>query len=259
VLLAAFGRSHAEQIAHPAQQHGIATGVLHHSMREAQIKAVKDRFESDGGDLDAIVQLKMLGQGYDFPPISIVVPLRPYGSFGEFYQFLGRGIRVIQHPALLGRVTPEQQLLDVVMHAELGLDEHLSTVFAENDMDPATVTTHVVEPMLPGSDDGNGASPLDGNAQEADRVEAFALVERGVDAHELVYDEAKLTARRLEREREAMAFRYAEYAAKNADPVSFEQFCEVVGGSSVADQTPGRTCPPAARRPGGSTPRANLV
>lgn len=229
VLFAALGQAHAEQIAHLAKEHGIAADVLHHSMGDSQIKAVKDRFESDGGDLDAIVQLRMLGQGYDFPPISIVVPLRPYGSFGEFYQFIGRGIRVIQHPALLGRVTAEQQLLDVVLHAELGLDEHLMTVFAENDMDPAEVTTHVVDPVLPNADPDGDSPGSDGSQLGTDRLEAFVLLERGADAHEVLYDDAKLAARRAEREREAMAFKYAEYAASRPDPVSFEQFCEVVG------------------------------
>ena len=83
-------------------------------MTEARIKATRERYENDSGDLQGIVQLKMLGQGYDFPPITIVVPMRPYGSFSEFYQFIGRGIRVLQHPALLGRVNPDQQFLDMV-------------------------------------------------------------------------------------------------------------------------------------------------
>lgn len=228
-LFAALGRAHADQIARIANEHGIASGVLHHSMGAAQIKSVKDRFESDGGDLDAIVQLRMLGQGYDFPPISIVVPMRPYGSFGEFYQFIGRGIRVIQHPALLGRVTAEQQLLDVVLHTELGLDGHLATVFAENDMDPAAITTHQVDPVLDTNADNGLPAGQDAPGGAADRVDAFVLLERGVDAHDVLYDDAKLDARRAERVREAMAFRYAEYAASRPDPVSFEQFCEVVG------------------------------
>ncbi|MDP9460654.1 MAG: hypothetical protein M3Q22_10530, partial [Actinomycetota bacterium] len=45
------------------------------SSASATIKRVRQRYESDAGDLDGIVQLKMLGQGYDFPPICIVVPL----------------------------------------------------------------------------------------------------------------------------------------------------------------------------------------
>ena len=105
-------------------------------MTEARIKSILSRFETESGDLQGVVQLKMLGQGYDFPPITIVVPMRPYGSFAEFYQFIGRGIRVISHPALVGRTGPGQQFLDIIYHAELGLDEHIDTVYRENDMDP---------------------------------------------------------------------------------------------------------------------------
>ena len=52
------------------------------------------------------------------PNSVVVVPMRPYGSFSEFYQFIGRGIRVLTHPALEGRVGPSQQFLDVVFHGE---------------------------------------------------------------------------------------------------------------------------------------------
>ena len=72
---------------------------------------LRDRFERDSGDLQGIVQLKMLGQGYDFPPITVVVPFRPYRSFSEFYQFIGCGIRVLHHPALAGRIKSGDQLL----------------------------------------------------------------------------------------------------------------------------------------------------
>ncbi|HEY6330314.1 MAG TPA: DEAD/DEAH box helicase family protein, partial [Blastocatellia bacterium] len=104
VLFSAMGERHAEQIARIAEEYDIPCSHLHHSMTDARIKATRERFEQESGDLQGIVQLKMLGQGYDFPPITIVVPMRPYGSFSEFYQFIGRGIRVIQHPALIGRV-----------------------------------------------------------------------------------------------------------------------------------------------------------
>ncbi|HEU5384163.1 MAG TPA: helicase-related protein, partial [Ktedonobacteraceae bacterium] len=92
VLFSALGERHAEQIARIAQEYGIPCAHLHHSMSEGRIYTIRARFEQDSGDLQGIVQLKMLGQGYDFPPITIVVPMRPYGSFSEFYQFIGRGI-----------------------------------------------------------------------------------------------------------------------------------------------------------------------
>ncbi|MFE9454807.1 DEAD/DEAH box helicase family protein [Streptomyces sp. NPDC006739] len=224
VLFAAMGRQHAEQIACLANEHGIACDVLHHSMTDAAVAKVRDRFESDAGDLDGVVQLKMLGQGYDFPPICLVVPMRPYGSFSEFYQFIGRGIRILSHPSLQGRVGPQQQFLDIVLHAELGLDDHLDTLYAENDMDPATgtVADDAPEPI------GTGPLPGSRGGDESGRMDAFVLFERGEITSRVVHDSERVETRRAEREREALAQRYALYAAGTDSPVSFEQYVDVV-------------------------------
>ena len=225
VLFAAMGERHAEQIATIANEQGIACAWLHHSMTDTQIRRTRERFESDAGDLQGLVQLKMLGQGYDFPPISVVVPLRPYGSFSEFYQFVGRGIRVLTHPALTGRVGPDQQFLDVVCHAELGLDRHIDTICLENDMDPSTL--HVLPPdwARPGPD---GEMPGTAGREVAERPEAFVLFERGSVVTHVIHDEVRVESRRAEREREALAQRYASYAASTASPVTFEQYMEVM-------------------------------
>jgi hypothetical protein len=231
-LFAALGQAHADQVARVARDFGIACDVLHHSMTTAGVRQVRQRFESDAGDLDAVVQLKMLGQGYDFPPICIVVPLRPYGSFGEFYQFIGRGIRIIADPRLAGRVPPEQQLLEVVIHNELGLDEHLATVLAENDMDPAAITEEHDEPG--GEDDEDSGSEDDGEGESDDvdpvtgALRAQVLVESGHVAQHVLYDAERLEAGKRERELAAIAFKYQEYAASTDKPVSFEQYCQVV-------------------------------
>lgn len=224
VLFAALGERHAEQIARIAEEHGIPCGTLHHSQTDAQIKRTRERYETDSGDLQGIVQLKMLGQGYDFPPICVVVPLRAYGSFSEFYQFVGRGIRVLHHPALLGRVGPEQQFLDVVYHAELGLDDHVDTIYLENDMDPTEA--HALPPdwaRPPADPDQPGTSGHD----VAERPDAFVVFERGATEARVVHDETRIEAQRDEREVAAMAQRYAEYAAGTDSPVSFQQFVDV--------------------------------
>ncbi|MGA8745102.1 MAG: DEAD/DEAH box helicase family protein [Solirubrobacterales bacterium] len=226
VLFAALGERHAEQIAMIASEHGIPSAHLHHSMGESQIKEARRRFETDSGDLQGLVQLKMLGQGYDFPPICVVVPMRPYGSFSEFYQFIGRGIRVLTHPALTGRVGPGEQWLDVIYHSELGLDEHIETIYAENDMDPHT------EDLDPEKLDEKGEAPeLAGTTgiDSAERPETFVLFERGEIEQRVVHDEARMEQRRAERAREALAQRYAAYAQSAEDPVSFEKYAEIIG------------------------------
>jgi superfamily II DNA or RNA helicase/very-short-patch-repair endonuclease len=225
VLFSALGERHAEQIARIAEEHGIPCRHLHHSMTEARIRAIRQRFEQDSGDLQGIVQLKTLGQGYDFPPITIVVPMRPYGSFSEFYQFIGRGIRVIQHPSLIARVGPEDQFLEIIYHQELGLDEHIETIYAENDMDPRTLH-EIPEDWQEASADHE----LPGTRGEdvAQRPDAFVLFERGAIEQRIIHGEERVEQRRAEREQEALAQKYAAYVQTNDDPVSFEQFVSIM-------------------------------
>lgn len=227
VLFAALGERHAEQIAAIASEHGIPSAHLHYSMGDRQIKETRRRFESESGDLQGLVQLKMLGQGYDFPPICVVVPMRPYGSFSEFYQFVGRGIRVLSHPALTGRVAPGEQWLDAIYHAELGLDEHIETIYAENDMDPNTQDVEPDEFEVPGvGPDLPGTTGID----SAEHPHTFVLFERGEIEQRVVHDETRMEQRRVERAREALAQRYADYAQSAEDPVPFEKFAEIIGG-----------------------------
>jgi hypothetical protein len=185
----------------------------------------RQRFEQESGDLQGVVQLKMLGQGYDFPPITIVVPMRPYGSFNEFYQFTGRGIRVIQHPALTGRVGPDQQFLDIVYHAEMGLDEHIDTIYRENDMDP--LTAHVIPEGWKKAGDDQELPGTHGH-DSASHPEAFVLFERGAIEQRVVHDDERVEKRRLEREQEALAQRYSAYVQSTTNPVTFEQFIQVM-------------------------------
>jgi len=228
VLFAALGERHAEQIARIAEEHGIPCGHLHYSMSQARIAGVRARFEQDSGDLQGIVQLKMLGQGYDFPPIMVVVPMRPYGSFSECYQFIGRGIRVLTHPALTGRVGPRQQFLDVIYHAELGLDEHIDTIYRENDMDPHTRHEVPASWASASAGDGDAATPGTRGIDVAEHPEAFVLFEQGAIEQRIVHDEERVEQVRGERERQALAQRYAAYAAATPQPVTFEQYVEIM-------------------------------
>lgn len=232
VLFSALGERHAEQIARIAEQHGIPCGYLHHSMPEARIKTTRERFERDSGDLQGIVQLRMLGQGYDFPPITVVVPMRPYGSFSEFYQFIGRGVRVIQSPALAGRVQPSEQLLDIVYHAELGLDAHIDTIYLENEME---------RQIGPAAEEAGGDVPdasLESHSEEGAPVtwkepDAVVLFEQGTIEQRVVHGEDRVEQRRAEREREAFAQRYAQYVQTTTSPMTFDQYVQLMRLTSV--------------------------
>jgi len=232
VLFSALGKAHAEQIASVALAHRIPTAHLHYSMGEAHIRSVRQRFESDAGDLQGIVQLKMLGQGYDFPPISVVVPMRPYASFAEFYQFVGRGIRAILNPSLAGRVGPGEQFLDVIYHAELGLDDHIEALYLENDMDPLPVLQPALEGFTAaGSGPTAETSSTDGAADAATASpETFVLFEKGVVESHVLHDAERVDKRYQERVRGALARRYSAYVASHpgTSPLSFEEYVKVI-------------------------------
>lgn len=226
ILFSALGEKHAEQITALANEHGIATDYVHYSMPESRIKGVLRRFESDAGDLDAVVQLKMLGQGYDLPAITIVGAFRPYGSFGEFYQFVGRGLRAIQHPALAGRVPASRQRLDMCFHADLGLDMHVETLYAENDMDPRgahPLPDGWQEPLDGGREPTNEAPATD----RVGRPEMFVVFEPGSIVERVVYDEKRVETQAIERRRQALMQRYQHYAQTTPQPMAFDEFVKV--------------------------------
>lgn len=226
VLFSAIGERHAEQISRIAEDYGIPCSHFHYSMTEGRIRSIRSRFENDSGDLQGIVQLKMLGQGYDFPPITIVVPIRPYGSFSEFYQFIGRGIRVLQNSVLTGKVKPEDQFLDIVYHEEMGLDHHIETIYRENDMDPLTAHDYDFdETVIISEQDDDLAETREINSVR--RLDAFVIFEKGDIEHRIVHDEVRVEQRRQEREMEALAGRYSDYVQNTENPITFEQFVRI--------------------------------
>jgi superfamily II DNA or RNA helicase len=166
----------------------------------------------------------MLGQGYDFPPIAVVAPLRPYRSFGEFYQFVGRGIRAIAHPAFASRFAAGEQILDIVYHAELGLDEHIEAIYRENDMDPVPLSVPDA-----GRDQGaeGGTATGDGRAVTS-RPDAIVLFERGRIEERILHDATRLAKRSEERDREGLASAYAAYVQLTDTPVPFEEYVRIM-------------------------------
>ncbi|HEU5384162.1 MAG TPA: hypothetical protein VFV38_52885 [Ktedonobacteraceae bacterium] len=131
----------------------------------------------------------------------------------------------MQHPALLGRVGPDKQFLDIIYHSELGLDEHIETIYRENDMDPRTI--HELPPA--GQDTSTDSEKPGTNGQDtASRPETFVLFEQGITEERIIHDATRVELRRAEREQEALAQRYATYAASTTSPVPFAEFVKIM-------------------------------
>jgi excisionase family DNA binding protein len=74
------------------------------------------------GLLDVIVQVQMLGEGFDHPPLSVAAIFRPFRSLAPYLQFVGRAMRVVvqndaRHPDNYGFI---------VTHSGMNLDTLLT-------------------------------------------------------------------------------------------------------------------------------------
>ena len=82
------------------------------------------------GKLDCIVQVQMLGEGFDHPPLSVAAIFRPFASLSPYIQFVGRVMRVVHE----SKPDHPDNHAYVVSHIGLNTDAHWDD-FREIDLD----------------------------------------------------------------------------------------------------------------------------
>ena len=171
ILAAACSIRHAEQVAALYQSRGVDASFVASRGMTAEERA--DRLRAyEHGDLDAMVHVGILGEGYDNPNISIAALFRPFRSVAPYTQFVGRALRalpdgndtdnlahVVAHAGLnqeghwqyFKHETEEAQVLADLdawaqSHAEAGAGDVDATPSQNRDeSDPATVTSEEIE------------------------------------------------------------------------------------------------------------------
>ena len=83
---------HARQIRALYQERGLEADVIHSKLDAPARDEILRRLRS--GALDVIVQVAMLGEGFDHPLLSVAAVFRPYRSLNPYIQFVGRIMRV---------------------------------------------------------------------------------------------------------------------------------------------------------------------
>ncbi|MCC6590190.1 MAG: DEAD/DEAH box helicase family protein [Bryobacterales bacterium] len=111
--------NHAKKIVGLYEARGFKADLIYSEMDEDKKVDVKRRLTS--GELDCIVQVQMLGEGFDHPKLSVAAIFRPFRTLAPYIQFVGRILRVIVqnspgHPDNYGHI---------VTHAGMNLDERL--------------------------------------------------------------------------------------------------------------------------------------
>lgn len=110
---------HARKVTAMYNARGFNADLIYSQMDEDKKEDVKRRLTS--GELDCIVQVQMLGEGFDHPKLSVAAIFRPFRTLSPYVQFVGRILRAIVqnspgHPDNYGHV---------VTHAGMNLDERL--------------------------------------------------------------------------------------------------------------------------------------
>ena len=94
--------NHARNVTDAFNAAGVAAGFIHGEMADAERKATLAAYA--GGQLRVIVNVAVLTEGWDHPPTSCVVLLRPSSYKSTMIQMVGRGLRTVspeEHPGVI--------------------------------------------------------------------------------------------------------------------------------------------------------------
>lgn len=106
---------HATQVAALYKELGLRVEVLHSQLTTEE----RDRIEASlrSGLTDVVVQVSILGEGYDLPSLSVAAVFRPYRSLSPYVQFVGRILRLAQPD------TPYSPANHVYLVSHVGLND----------------------------------------------------------------------------------------------------------------------------------------
>ena len=145
LIAVACSINHARNIRSLYRERGYSADIIHSQQKpEEQAKVLA---ELKNGTLDCIVQVQMLGEGFDHPHLSVAAIFRPFRSLAPYIQFVGRIMRVVvqndpTHPDNLGHI---------VTHLGMNLDKRLEE-FKQFENDDDAFWKRVIEggePDLP--------------------------------------------------------------------------------------------------------------
>ncbi len=169
IIAAACSVDHARQVRAIYEEYGYRAAEIHSDMPEDERDAVLDRLRLN--QLDCIVQVQMLGEGFDHPRLSVAAIFRPFRSLAPYIQFIGRVMRVViqddpDNPDNVGYV---------VSHVGLNNEERWDE-FRELDLEDQ----RLIHEWLDGSQEDDEP---DSRSGEPRRFDAITLVDSELVGH----------------------------------------------------------------------------
>jgi DNA repair protein RadD len=199
LIAVACSINHARQIRSLYQERGYETAIVHSDPNKEADEQANEAVKRDlyNGVLDCVVQVQMLGEGFDHPKLSVAAIFRPFRSLAPYIQFVGRILRVVvqndpTHPDNYGHI---------VTHVGMNLDQLLKQfkLFENDDQKFWEEVTGGMEPEPP-------TAVLDGSARmklHEDMVVRREIVEQLFEEEFTTAEDADIQ-RDLEKKLEAL-------------------------------------------------------
>ena len=119
--------AHAQNVCEAWNAQGVHTVCIHGELSDAERAQRLAEYET--GCAQVVVNVAVLTEGYDYPPTSCVVLLRPSSFQSTFIQMVGRGLRTVNPEEFPGIIKTDCIVLDFgtasLMHGTLEQDIHL--------------------------------------------------------------------------------------------------------------------------------------
>jgi DNA repair protein RadD len=154
IIAVACSVDHSRSVRALYEQRGFRAAEIHSDMPEEEREVVLNALRDNR--LDCIVQVQMLGEGFDHPRLSVAAIFRPFRSLSAYIQFIGRIMRV--------NFENEPQHADnegfIVSHVGLNNDARWNDFreieLADQQMFHELLTSMNTGPEFDGQGDGNG-------------------------------------------------------------------------------------------------------
>lgn len=186
IIASACSIDHARQVRSIYKECGYRAAAISSDLdpdeQERIIRRLRDH------NLDCIVQVQMLGEGFDHPALSVAAIFRPYRSLAPYIQFVGRIMRVIHqnepdHPDNRGVI---------VTHVGLNNEERWKD-FRELDLDDQDLVASWTQAGI----DEDAPSDEAGQVGEPRRFDQLKLVDSEFISHFLADTYLDLTDDRV--------------------------------------------------------------
>lgn len=149
IVAACCSINHAREVASLYRERGYNASPISSDLSRDERTEVINNLRSN--NINVIVQVQILGEGFDHPPLSVAAIFRPFRSLSPYVQFVGRVMRVVQQNAPFH---PDNEGI-VVSHIGLQQDERWND-FRHFDNDDQILFTQLLnseQTELPENDD----------------------------------------------------------------------------------------------------------